>query len=299
MQRRSFLKDGSLLVGTSLLFQKQALADFFKQNAYKITMLRNDTGIFTERGGTIAFQLNKKGIVVVDSQFPEPCAHLIAELKKQSEKPFRFLINTHHHGDHTSGNIAFKDLAEHVVAHQNSLTNQKNVAEKNKTTDKQLFPDITYTDTWKQKLGKERIRLHYFGAAHTNGDSIVHFEHANIAHMGDLVFNRRHPVIDRSAGANIKNWTTVLDKALNTFADDTIFVFGHAHANYNVTGNKEDIKAFRNYLENLLQFAETEFKAGKSKEEFIKNTAVPNAAEWQGEGIQRSLTAAYEEISSK
>jgi glyoxylase-like metal-dependent hydrolase (beta-lactamase superfamily II) len=61
-----------------------------------------------------------------------------------------------------------------------------------------LYQDITFGDSWKQKIGKESIRTYYFGAAHTNGDAIIHFEKANIAHMGDLLFNQRPPVIDKT-----------------------------------------------------------------------------------------------------
>jgi len=177
-------------------------------------MLTDDIGVFTEKGGTILFYIAKKDVIVVDAQFPDSAQHCIDEIKKKTENPFKLLINTHHHGDHTAGNIAFKGIVEHVLAHANSLTNQKNAAVKNKNEDKQLYPDQTYTDTWSEKIGKEKITLHYFGAGHTNGDSLVHFEHANIVHMGDLVFNRRHPYVDKSAGADMSSWITVLDKAI-------------------------------------------------------------------------------------
>ena len=297
MQRRSFIRNTGLTIGALALTQQQLLAHLLVDPAYKMKMLRNDIGIFIEKGGTILYMVNNGGIVVVDAQFPGSAVHLIAELKKQSEKPFELLINTHHHGDHTSGNIAFKDLARHVVAHTNSKINQQAVAVKQKKEDQQLYPDMTFDDTWKATVGKEKIMAHYFGAGHTNGDAIIHFEHANIAHMGDLHFNRRHPYIDRSAGANIRSWMSVINKTLTTFDNDTLFVFGHALDPEKVTGNKEDLKAFQDYLGKVLTFAEGEFKAGKSKEEFIKNTAIPGNTEWQGDGIERPLTAAYEEIS--
>ena len=82
-------------------------------------MLTENIGIFSEKGGTIFFHLSKEGIVVVDTQFPDTALHLIDELKKKTEKPFKLIVNTHHHGDHSSGNIAFKDLVTTVVAHQN------------------------------------------------------------------------------------------------------------------------------------------------------------------------------------
>lgn len=297
MQRRSFIKTSLLSSGIVALTPAEVFSHF--ADPWKIKMLRNDVGIFTERGGTIGFLLSKKGIVVVDSQFPQQSVNLIADLKKRSEKPFKFLINTHHHGDHTGGNISFKDVVSNVVGHENCLVNHKRVAEQQKTTDKQLFADVTFRDTWKKKVGSEKIKAHYFGPAHTNGDAIIHFQHANVAHMGDLVFNRRYAVIDKSAGANIKNWIAVLDKALATFDDTTIFIFGHAFDPEKVTGNKEDIKAMQNYLSKLLQFVESEIKAGKSKEEILKAKSIPGVEEWKGEWIERGLTAAYEELTVK
>lgn len=296
MQRRTFLRNSSLTLGAISLLNQKTLAFFHQDNPWKMKMLRNDIGIFTEKGGTIAYLLSKKGIVVVDAEFPEQSQHLITELKKQSDKPFELLINTHHHGDHTAGNISFKGIVKDVAAHTNSLANQKNVAVAQKTEDKQLYPNITYGDSWTYKIGKEHIRTYYFGPAHTNGDSIIHFEHANIAHMGDLIFNRRWAFIDRSAGASTKNWITVLDKAINTFSNDTLFVFGHAFDPEKVTGNKDDLKAMQDYLSKMVTFVEKEIKSGKSKDDILKEKSIPGVTEWQGDGIERGLQATYEEV---
>ena len=298
MKRRSFIQNSALAFGALTLAQQKLLTAFF-EDPWKITMLTKDIGIFTERGGTIGFLLSKKGIAVVDSQFPDQSKHLIDELKKKSERPFRLLINTHHHGDHTAGNISFKGIVEHVLAHANSLTNQKNVAVANKSEDKQLYPDQTYTNTWCQKIGKENICMYYYGAAHTNGDSFVHFEHANIVHCGDLVFNRRHPFVDRGAGANMKSWIEVLNKGVNKFDKNTTFIYGHSGTGYEVTGKADDLKKFGDYLGSVLKFVEGEMKAGKTKDEILKATAIPGADEWKGDGIQRPLQAAYEELTAK
>lgn len=298
MQRRNFLRTTALTTGGLLLAQKEMLAALWQQPAYKIKMLTKTAGIFTEKGGTILFVLGKEGIITVDSEFPEQSQHLIDELKKKSDKPFQLLINTHHHADHTSGNISFKGIVTNVLAHQNSLTNQKNVAVAQKTEDKQLYPDWTYGDTWHTKSGSEKYGLYYYGPGHTNGDSFVHFENHDIVHTGDLVFNRRHPFVDRTAGASITNWIKVLDKALEKFDRKTTFVFGHAADGYEVTGKKDDVKAFQTYLSNLLQYTSTQIKAGKSKEDILSAAEIPGSPEWKGDGIQRPLTAAYEELTT-
>ena len=298
MNRRSFLQNSALTFGALTIVQQKIFSALLQQS-WKITMLSKEIGIFTERGGTIAFYLSKKGIVVVDAQFPDQSKHLIDELKKKTENPFRLLINTHHHGDHTAGNISFKGIADHVLAHENSKKNQETAAKNQKTEDKQLYPDQTFTNEWSQKFGKEKICLYYFGAGHTNGDSIIHFQHANIAHVGDLLFNRRHPFVDRGAGANMKSWIDVLDKTVKKLDNKTKYVFGHAAEGFDVTGTSDDLKKFSDYLGAVLKFAEAEIKAGKTKDEFIKNTAIPGVTEWKGDGIARPLQAAYEELTAK
>lgn len=297
MHRRTFLYNSLFTLGAVSL-GKQNILPAMQTDPWKITMLTDDIGIFTERGGTIAFHFSKEGITVIDAQFPDTAPHLIAELKKMKDEPFRLLINTHHHGDHTSGNIAFKGVTNRVLAHINSLENQKRVAIANKNEDKQYYPNETFEKELKEDIGKEKVALYYYGAGHTNGDAFIHFENANIVHVGDLAFNRRHPYVDRSAGANMKSWISVLDLGLKKFDSKTIFVCGHAGENYDVKGSKDMLLSFRDYLGNVLNFVDSEIKAGKSKDEILKASQIPGSPEWKGEGIQRPLTAAYEEITN-
>ena len=113
------------------------------------------------------------------------------------------LINTHHHGDHTGGNGVFRDAAKKIVAHANVPRYQKEAAAAPPTNPNAppppppTFPDTTFPDRWKAEIGDEVISAYHYGPAHTGGDAIVLFEKANVAHMGDLMFNRMQPFIDR------------------------------------------------------------------------------------------------------
>ncbi len=297
MQRRSFIKNTGLTLGALALLNKKTLAAFLRDPAYRIKMLTDDIGVFTEKGGTILFMLGKDGVVVVDAQFPDSAQHCIDEIKKKTEKPFSLLINTHHHGDHTAGNITFKGLVTHVLAHTNSKINQQAVAVKNKNEDKQLYPDQTYGTEWTEKYSGETISMNYFGRGHTNGDSFVHFKKGNIVHTGDLVFNRRHPFVDRTAGANITEWIRTLNKAMAKYNDNTTYVCGHAGTNYDIVINKNDILAFRDYLHNVLDVTGKAITNGLTKADFIKNTlTIPVSPEWVGDGINRPLEAAWDEL---
>lgn len=293
MQRRTFLQTSSLALPLSSFpswFEKLIPANF------EMKLIRRNVGIFSEKGGTIGWLMQPDNMVIVDSQFREQAGHLIDEIRKKPEAPIKYLINTHHHGDHTSGNIAFQGIAQHVLAHENSKKNQMNSAIKNGNEADQLYPDMTYTDRWQEKIGDEVIDIQYWGPAHTNGDSIIHFQNANVVHLGDLIFNRKYPYIDKGAGAMIDNWTQILQQLQTYFDNETIFIFGHAFNGYQVTGNKDDISAFADYLTALLEFVSNQIKSGKSKDEILAATEIPGATQWQGEGIQRSLNAALEEL---
>lgn len=297
MNRRYFIKNTALISVITFL-SKSSIAELLDLG--KIRMLTENTGIFTEKGGTIAFLITLEGIVVVDAQFPDTAPHFIQQVKEKSSKNFRYLINTHHHFDHTSGNIAFKGLVKNIVAHENSIANQLEFAKKQGNTDNILLPDISFNNNgWQTNVGNSSIRAWYFGPAHTNGDSVIHFEKENMAHVGDLCFNRKHPYIDRGAGASVSGWIKVLDKIQHTFHSKTQFVCGHNGEGYDVLISHNDLNAFSLYLQNVMTYVEKGIKSGKSKEELIQCLQIPGSPEWKGEGINRPIEAAFEELSGR
>jgi glyoxylase-like metal-dependent hydrolase (beta-lactamase superfamily II) len=292
--RRSFLKKSAFAAGLFAVPPAKWLDHFTAGN---MQLIRNNVGYFTESGGTIGWYIGKEGIVVIDSQFPAQAGHFIEQLREKSDRRIDLLLNTHHHGDHTGGNIAFKGIVEKVVAHANSRTNQEQAAIARKTEAQQLYPDTTYETRWSQKVDGETITAHYFGPAHTNGDSVVHFEEANVAHVGDIMFNRRFPYIDKTAGASIENWIDVLQQIRKTFDQDTRFIFGHAAEQYAVVGGKEDLAAMQNYLDKLLVYVKKAIKEGTDEKSLIEKTKlIPGAEEWTGQGVERSISAAYIEL---
>lgn len=288
MERREFIRMGGY--GALLLLASRGTMTYGQ--SFNIQEIRNGVGYFTEAGGTIGWLRSPEGWVIVDAQFPHSAAHLIAELSKK-ESGFHLLINTHHHGDHTAGNIAFKGLVKDVYAHENALDHLR---EATKEANEMYFPTRVFKDTEIIATEAETIELSYYGAAHTDGDAIVHFQNANIVHMGDLVFNRRYPYIDKEAGADISSWIRILDQTRKRFDADTVFIFGHAAEGRNVTGNRDDLSAFSNYLEKLLAYVSREKRNGKTLEQLLQSSGIPGAQEWQGEGIERSIRAAWSEV---
>jgi glyoxylase-like metal-dependent hydrolase (beta-lactamase superfamily II) len=129
--------------------------------------------------------------------------------------------------------------------------------------------------------GREIVTARYFGPAHTGGDAVIHFENANVAHVGDLVFNRRFPYVDPAAGGNMTNWINVLRKIRRAYDRDTVFIFGHAAESYPVVGDAADLQSMEDYLKSLRRYVKREQKKGTSLDELkAKTVTVPGAPEW-------------------
>lgn len=233
----------------------------------KFEELRRGVGMFIGTGGTIGYLVNGDGAIAVDSQFMNTAEICVAGLKQRAPKGIAMLFNTHHHGDHTGGNKAYG--VSKIVAHANCLKSHKAVTEEAKTVDQQAYATATFTDVWTEKFGDETIEGRYFGAGHTGGDAVYHFQRANVMHMGDLLFNRAHPNIDRAQGARVDSWIKVLETVANRASNDTIFIAGHAKDNA-VRNTKAEVLHFRNYLTAVLEHARAGAKAGQSKEEVQK-----------------------------
>ncbi|MEO6223682.1 MAG: MBL fold metallo-hydrolase [Vicinamibacterales bacterium] len=313
ISRRDFLASSALALGAGT-FGRPAVAGAWQlppqaaqpmppqqpaQWTPLFTEIRRGVGQFTGRGGTIGYLINAGGVVVVDSQFPDSAKVCVDGINERSKnRPVDRLINTHHHGDHSAGNIVFKGLAKKVVATEFAAGLIKQAAAAPNATE-QLSPDTTFTDMWREQIGDEWVRAKWHGRAHTGGDAVITFERANVAHMGDLMFNRRVPVIDRVNGALVANWVSVIEKAAADHSNDTIYIFGHAGTGHSVTGARSELMHFRDYLTALLEHTRAAVKVGQSKEQFTATTPTLKGFEAFGAHNARTLGIVYDEVTDK
>jgi cyclase len=313
MHRRRFLAASSSAMVGAALGEWPALARNLPFSAAQATApkpptafveLRGRAGVFTGRGGTIAWLVTDEGAVVVDSQFPGTAEACVDGIKRRSRRGIHALINTHHHADHTAGNKIFRPSVKFLVAHANSAEWQRLAAAEARAEADQAYPDQTFPNVWQLKIGGERVVATYYGFAHTSGDVAVAFEAANVVHMGDLVFNRLHPFIDRQAGASIENWIVVLDRVAREHDADTIYVFGHGKAAVGVTGTRSDLARFRDYLTALLDYTRKQIAAGKTRQAIAKASVLPQFEDYEDPDppdvtLGTALATAYDELTGQ
>lgn len=266
MKRAQFLKTlafggGALLAKPLFAFQPQPKGTFFD--------LQGGAGYFTLRGGTIGWYKDRDVFLMIDSQFADAAPVFADQFLGDSGRKIDLLINTHHHGDHTGGNKAIRDRVVKIVGQAQIPVYQKKQAEQRNALDQIAMADETFDTSKKIKLGNETIQLKHFGAAHSAGDTVILLEKANVAHMGDLMFNRMPAVIDRSSGASVENWISVLEKSNKWFDKKTKIIFGHGNPKSGVAGNKTDLLIMRDFFNAAMENVRKAIKNGKSRDEIV------------------------------
>lgn len=281
MNRKEFLQSTFVAgLGTVLLpnllacVPTRTLFDPLAVSTGNLSKIRGNISTYSNKGGTVGILETKDGFVVIDAQFPDSIQPFI-DAVSQKGKPIEFLCNTHHHGDHTAGNIAFKNITHKIIAQKQVPELQKNAAISGNALDKQHYANILFDKEHSFVSGKEKISVYHFGGGHTFGDAIYHFEKDNIVHMGDLIFINMLPVFRVKDGSDFKNWISILEKVSQKFEKDTIFIFGHADKNELTTGNASNIVEMRNFLEASADYVRKSLAEGKSADQISENLIIP------------------------
>ena len=220
-----------------------------KKVEFKTFQLSDTVYMLMGRGGNVGISTGKDGLYIIDDQVKPVTTQLLQAIRKISNKPIRFVINTHYHGDHTGGNEAIGGAGAIIIAHDNirkrMTTEQVSIFMNNTTPPypKAALPVVTFNDRMSLHLNGESVTAYYVANGHTDGDSIIHFPASNVIHMGDMFFNGLYPYVDLDAGGSIEGMVVAADLALSMADESTRIIPGHGPL-----AMTEDLKAYREFL---------------------------------------------------
>ena len=317
MNRRDFIRSSLFLSAAATVRRigaQPAAPGPGSFSATEFKPLRRDVGIFTGRGGTIGWLAAKDGLAVVDTQFPDTAAICLKGLPGIGQRTIDATINTHHHLDHTAGNVVFKAASRQLVAQANVPKLQFEAARRAEQSntqlggranpmamiDSQVFADTTFTDVWRREIGSEIVTAEFHGPAHTGGDAVVIFEKANVIHVGDLVFNRIYPFVDRPGGASLRGWVKALEDCAAAYPADAIYVYGHGNVRFGVTGKRDDLLTMRDFFSAVLDHVQKEIAAGHDKPTVVALEDLPGFPDYHAPMPNRLgsvLGAAFDELT--
>jgi len=303
VSRRNFVKvvSGGLMAGLTLPFPAKVPPGWMvTRRESDFTLLRRNVGIFTARGGTMGWLVNDGGILVVDAQYPDTAGTFLEGLPGRANRAMDVLINTHHHADHTAGNEVLRSEVRGIVAHRRAR--ELHEASGSDGPPRGLA-DTAFTREWRMPIGDERVMARHLGPAHTGGDCTVHFAEANVVHLGDLVFNRAYPFIDRAAGGSVRGWVEILGTLEGEADGDTRFIFGHAREGFGVTGDRTDLRVQSDFLQALLDEADRAIREGRSRDELLAVEVIPGFPDHRPIAPRLSaglaLATAFDELSEE
>lgn len=220
-------------------------------------------------GGNTAVFVMANGVAVVDSKNPGWGQPILAKIKELTPKPVTLLINTHTHGDHVSGNVAFAPSVD-VVVQENTKTNMEKMPIF-KENNNAGMAKRTFKDRMTIGKGADQIDLYYFGRGHTNGDAWIVFPAHRIVHSGDIFAGKSVPLIDGNNGGSMREMPETLKKAYEGLKNVDQIINGHMPAQTTMA----DLKEFVQFNEDLVAYGRAGLKAGKTPEQLATEWKLP------------------------
>ncbi|MDY6781668.1 MAG: MBL fold metallo-hydrolase [Cyanobacteriota bacterium] len=290
-------------ISSAIAFTMPAFSQFRDFDEVQIETLPLGDGIYmlVGEGGNIGVSAGEDGIFLIDDQFAPLTEKIFDALGEISDEPVRFLINTHWHFDHTGGNENLGEAGVVIVAHDN-VRKRMSAGQFSEVLNREFpaspdaaLPVITFNDTVTFHLNGETIEAFHVDAAHTDGDSIIHFKEANVVHAGDTYFNGSYPYIDVESGGSLEGTISAVEGMLAFVDEETQIIPGHGPLS-----NQEELMVYLEMLKAVHDRVKAAIEQGMSMEEFIASNPTADFDPVWGQGFlkpEQFLQIVYNDLA--
>ena len=270
---------GSILIATTL-------TGAHAQDSLSIEQLKDGLYAIFGSGGNVGVRLTSEGVILIDDKYPRNFDEIQRLVGQVSDLPVKYVINTHHHGDHSGGNVGYIDIAE-ILIHKNARDNMIR-------GNQDAAPRLVFTDETAIYLGGVEVRAIYMGRGHTNGDAVIYFPDLKTVQGGDLLHGIS-PFIDYGNGGSSRGWVATINNMLELDFDTAIP--GHGGIM-----DRDDVVGFRNQMEAVRARMADLIRSGMPKNEAsvrIKLESLSWTMREEGLLMQRSIPGLYDEVAAE
>ena len=256
------------------------------QNDLTIEPVTDGLYVIYGSGGNVGVRVTAEGVILSDDKYPQNFEEIQSLVAGVSDLPVRYVINTHHHGDHAGGNVGYIEIAE-IIAHRNARANMVR-------NEQDAPPRLVYDSETSVFLGGVEVRVLYLGRGHTNGDSIVYYPDLGIIHGGDLLHTTA-PFIDYANGGSSRGWVGTMNGALAL--DWHTAIPGHG-----MLMSRRDVVDFRNQMEVVRERMAMLIRDGLARDDAgdaIRDPGLSWTQAEQGLFMQRSIPGFYDEVAAE
>jgi len=246
------------------------IAQNFDSVNIKTTKVAGSVYMLEGSGGNIGVLVGNDGVILVDDQFAPLSEKIKKAIASISDKPIKFIINTHFHGDHSDGNKVFGGEGAIIVAHENARKRMstdyffKAFKQEQKAMTYEGLPKITFAQSLTFNMNGETVQVIHIKDAHTDGDAAIYFKESNVLHAGDAFVRYGLPFIDDQGGGTIDGMINGAEQMLKIINNDTKIIPGHGQLS-----SKKDLQDYKKMLQTVRDRVVNGIKAGKTMDQII------------------------------
>jgi len=268
--KKTVMRNSIILI---LLFVScSAIAQNFDSIDIKTTKVAGPVYMLEGSGGNIGVLIGNDGVILIDDQFAPLSEKIKKAIAAISDKPIKFIINTHFHGDHSDGNKVFGGEGSIIVAQENVRKRLSKdyffttFKQEQKAMSYEGLPKITFAESLTFNMNGETVQVIHIKNAHTDGDAAIYFKESNVLHTGDVFVRYGLPFIDDGGGGTIDGMISGAEQMLKMINDETKIIPGHGQIS-----TKKDLQDYKNLLQTIRKRIADGIKAGKTVDQIISS----------------------------